>query len=194
MANVMTDYDYLRWCLNKHYITEGVLEENQIDPDKKKAGKPQRVSIVSDSRVVSDYTVYRFDTKEKGDHLNFFNKDDGAPQNLNAFCDYIILAQNKQRKAYVVLVEMKRGKSSHAEEQLNAGRSFLDYVLQSCTRVRNSNGMADFDHRKVEFRRVILKPSASNKWVTKPKETKYGNKRQTMTILANGQLRLHDVL
>ena len=59
-------------------------------------------------------------------------------------------------KAYFLLVEMKRGVRSHAAVQLNASRTFIDYILSTADRIKEANAMKDFDSNDVEIRRIVL--------------------------------------
>ena len=65
---------------------------------------------------------------------------------------------------------MKRGDTDGADEQIEASCTFFDFILQSAERIKEENGLPDFDSNKVQFRRIIIKEERSNKRMTKDNE------------------------
>lgn len=156
----MTDYEYLNWIMSHDFSCKGkIMKEEKTAKGK----KSQRVTVIP-GRGVSGFEIYEFGSEENCRHLPFFNHMNNhptlpnAPSELLAFCDYIILAECK-RKAYVLLIEMKRGVRSHGKVQLEASRTFMNYVLASAERIKKANSMDDFNSSDVEFRRIILTES-----------------------------------
>ncbi|MDE5876896.1 MAG: hypothetical protein K2H47_05295 [Muribaculaceae bacterium] len=135
--------------------------------------KPHKVKV-NIGTSVSQIALYRFDEKEKGDFMPFFNsshhepkRSDDAPKSLRAFCDYIVLAE-KNSIVYIILIEMKRGTTAGAEQQLAAGYEFMNYIINSAFRIRQVNNMSDFSRENVIFRRVLLRLPVSPKLKTRP--------------------------
>ena len=168
----MTDFEFIKLILNKKYLCEGddsmVMKEDQGTEY-----KPHKVRINVGS-TISQTALYRFDEVDKGDFLPFFNSShhkpkrrDDAPKALRSFCDYILLAE-KMGTVYVVLVEMKRGGTDGAEQQLEAGYEFMNYVMKSALRIKRLNNMSDFNLDNVIYRRVLLKLPVSPKLRTRP--------------------------
>ena len=157
MANQKSDFDYLSWILSQDFISKGGFLKEEKEA---KGKKTQKVKVVM-GRGVTAFAIYEFGDKENCRHLPFFNHTNNhpsfpnAPSGLLAFCDYIILTE-VMSKAYFLLVEMKRGVRSHATVQLNASRTFVDYVLATADRIKDANAMKDFDSAGVEIRRIVL--------------------------------------
>lgn len=115
------------------------------------------------------------DANQNGRHLiPFFNQhqnedDPETVENLNTFCDYILIFQY-QENVFVFLLELKRGRAKGAQEQLDAAETLMDFVLSSAERIKNSNGYDMFSRSNIQIRKVIIRPAESNKEVTKPKD------------------------
>lgn len=168
----MTDFEYLNLILNRKYLCRGSEALIMIE-DQGNEYKPHKVKINTGTSV-SQVALYRFDEKEKGDFMPFFNsshhtpkQSDDAPKSLRAFCDYIVLAE-KNNTLYIVLIEMKRGAPTGAEQQLAAGYEFMNYVLRSAIRIKQINNVSDFSIENVMFRRVLLRLAISSKLKTRP--------------------------
>lgn len=160
MANQKSDFDYIKWILNKDFISDDQSRMSELKAAHNH--KPHIVKIIQ-GKGVTGYELYEFGHKENKDLLPFFNNTfdkppfPNAPKGLIRFCDYVILAEFKGH-LHIILVEMKRGNQSgdEARLQLDAAKTFMDYVLASAERIKGENSMEDFDRDTVEFRRVIL--------------------------------------
>ena len=106
---------------------------------------------------VDRYALYRSDEHEI-DFLPFFRKGSGSgvPRGLRIFCDYILLAEMRG-KMYVLLIEMKSGKTNDAVKQLDASELFMEYICKSAERVKLQNGDISFDKNNVCVRKIIVK-------------------------------------
>lgn len=168
----MTDFDFIKLILNKRYLCKGD-EAMVMKEDQGTEYKPHTVRINAGA-TISQIALYRFDEADKGDFFPFFNSShhkpkhkDDAPKGLRSFCDYILLAE-KRGVAYVVLVEMKRGTTDGAEQQLEAGYEFMSFVMKSAERIKRLNNVPDFNLDNIVYRRVLLKLPVSPKLRTRP--------------------------
>ena len=158
MANQKTDFEYLTWILNHRFACK---DKNWMKEEKVAKGKrSQRVEIYSGPGI-RGYELYEFGDKENCRHLPFFNNTNNhkdlpnAPSGLIAFCDYILLVEFKQL-LHIVLIELKRGSTTHARLQLEASKVFMQYVLNSAERIKDDNNMEMFDKGKTLFRKGII--------------------------------------
>ena len=146
----MDEYKFLKEILSNE---RGFVPEKQ---DLMCEGEIQKTRILSHGRGLNDYTLYRFDTSEK-DFLPFFNKTDNAPKYLRSFCDYIILAEIRN-KLFILLIELKSGDASHAHVQLEASYSFINFIINTAQRIKDINGYSEkLDVKNIEVRRITVK-------------------------------------
>ena len=156
----MIEYDLFSRMLSRDF-----LSSDQHKMNEPKQSGTHTCDIVD--KGVDHYEVYRYDLDER-DFLPFFNKDHNdmesgyvspnpTPVGLRKFCDYILLAAVND-KLYVVLVEMKSGNNVGARLQLDASKTFIDYLKASAERIKSMCGSDDFDSRNIILRKVLLKP------------------------------------
>ena len=93
----------------------------------------------------------------------FSNKIEG----LCKFCDYILLAKSEKRGTVVLLIELKRGGTSGAKEQLNASQTFMEYIYSSAERLHVDFNDSEFDKEKVTTMKIVIRKPKSNKMPTK---------------------------
>ena len=155
----MSDFDYVNWIFNPLFL--GKNQEMMIEKRNAKGHKPHIVNIQNGIGVV-DYRLYDFGSASNSSFLKFFNNTydspplPDAPEGLLAFCDYIITAECGGR-LFILLIELKRGKNvSHAKEQIDGAKVFIDYVLNTAERIKDNNNMGDFDKSQVDFRKIII--------------------------------------
>lgn len=167
----MKDIEFLEWMLNSELSPQGEDTLTMIEPGDA-YNKEQRVVVKNISSSISGMKLYCFNKKDR-DFLPFFNpsKDENnkPPKSLRCFCDYILIVQH-DNGLFVFLLEMKRGRHDDAEEQLNASRTFFDYILQSAERIKNVNAIRGFNSSTVRYRRVVIHKAGSNKRITKIKD------------------------
>ena len=132
---------------------------NQLRLEESKLKKKHTATIVMDG--VDAWTLYRYDQDEDPDHFfPFFNNtrgENGSPEDLLKFCDYIVLVSKKD-KLFVLLVEMKSGKPGDAGKQLEASKCFIQFVLKTANRIALTNGYENVDFTRVRIRKIVLKP------------------------------------
>lgn len=158
----MSEYEQLCLILDKEFLAPN---QNYMIENKGIFHKPQIVQIDGNGRRNLAYTLYRFDP-DASDFLSFFNKSDNAPEGLRKFCDYILLVEVRG-KSYVMLIEMKRGKTGSAEKQLLASECFMNFVYDSAERLHRDFGNTVFDRRNIKLMKIKLKKCKSNKMTTK---------------------------
>lgn len=157
----MNEYDLFTKILSQDF-----LSSNQHILNEPKQADTHTCVIVD--KGVDHYKAYRYDLDEH-DFLPFFNKDhddkvvgymspNPTPTGLRKFCDYILLASVNE-KLYVILVEMKSGVNTGANQQLAASKTFIDYVKASAERIKTLCGYDEFDSRNIIIRKVLLKPA-----------------------------------
>lgn len=189
MANQMSDFEYIKWILEESYLCKPP-HELTMSESKGDGQKSQVVTIQDTIRAITNIALYRFDAEEKGDFLPFFNDKNGAPERLNAFCDYIALLEHNG-KLLIFLIELKRGETVGMEDQISASYEFMQYILKSADRIKLINNMPDFSIEDVEFRRILVRMKASNKRITKPKDIRIKNKKDIITCDCDSTIRLH---
>ena len=167
----MKDIEFLEWMLNSEFSPQGEDALTMIEPADAD-NKEQRVVVKNSSSSILGMKLYCFNTTNK-DVLPFFNpsKDENnkPPKGLRCFCDYILMVQHESG-LFVFLLEMKRGRHEGAEEQLNASRTFFDYILQSAERIKTENAIRGFNSSTVRYRRIVIHKVGSNKRITKNKD------------------------
>lgn len=148
-----------------------MLSWDFLSADQHKMAEPKQVATHTCTIVdkgVDCYKLYRYDSEER-DFLPFFNNNHDVeergvevvyptPKGLRKFCDYILLAAVNE-KLYVILVEMKSGANTGANQQLAASKTFIDYIKASAERIKTLCGYDDFDSRNIILRKVLLKPA-----------------------------------
>lgn len=175
--------DYFGWILNSGFLQKGDDALTMIEPAD--AENPeQRVCIKSATNVISSMKLYRFNNLEENDKVlfPFFNQstvEPTAPHGLNSFCDYILLVQH-DNGLFVFFLEMKRGRHDDAEKQIEASSLFFDYILRSAERIKEDNGFSDFDANQVQYRKIIINETYSNKRITKDKDIEDFDLNSTM--------------
>lgn len=160
----MNEYDFYIRILAPHLRCK-----NQDILVEKKNNRSHTTTIIPGSIA---HALYRYDMdEEKRLFMPFFNKTHNREQNQGAiatptgllrFCDYIILA-NKKDKLFVILVEMKSGGNADAVKQLEATERFMEYIRLSAERIKDENGCENFSYRNFHVKKVILKPSIASK-------------------------------
>ena len=169
----MQEIVYIERILNSDFLQKGDGAFTMVEPSDLLHDE-QRVDIKNDTRSILDMKLYCFNTADKNVNnlFPFFNQrsvEPKAPEGLNRFCDYILLVQHI-KGLFVFFLEMKRGDTDGADKQIEASCTFFDFILQSAERIREENGLPDFDSNKVQFRRIIIKEERSNKRMTKDNE------------------------
>lgn len=164
----MIEYDLFTRMLSRDFLSP----DQQVMEEPKQAGA-HTCAIVD--KGVDFYKAYRYDLEEF-DFLPFFNKehddeergvvtDNPTLTGLLKFCDYILLATVND-KLYVVLVEMKSGNNTGANQQLDASKTFIDYIKASAERIKTLCGYEDFNSRNIILRKVLLKPAPKTRPIT----------------------------
>ncbi|WP_405329690.1 hypothetical protein [Fibrobacter sp.] len=148
-----------------------MLSESFLSPNQQKMEEPKQAGNHTCKIVdkgVDNYKAYRYDLEEHN-FLPFFNREHTAvnntPTGLLKFCDYILLATVNQ-KLYVILVEMKSGVTTGANQQLAASKTFIDYVIASAERIKTMSGYNNFNAKNIIFRKVLLKPAPKTRPLT----------------------------
>lgn len=157
------EFEFLNKIFDRQFIAtkQDVLIESEGPGDKQ--------TVIISKRNITDFKLYRFDV-HKNNFLSFFNKSDGAPSGLNNFCDYILIADIDE-SCFVILIELKRGTryTNHAHEQLNASKTFMEYIISTAERIKAENQL-DFDKDHINMKCVTIEKCRSNKRVTKFKD------------------------
>ncbi len=152
----MNEYEFCTRILSPRLCPKN---QNRLEEKKLAKAKIHSAAIVKDA--VDAWTLYRYDQDEDPEHFfPFFNNsrgENGAPVDLLKFCDYIVLV-SKNRKMFVLLVEMKSGKTGDAGKQLEASYTFMQYVLRTAERIASANDYRDVDFSNVRIRKIVLKP------------------------------------
>lgn len=185
----MTDFEYLNTILHSRYREN----TSYLIEDKGDNLSPQ-IAEITHTDLISDVAVYRLDADIKGDFLPFFHNGNTAPKALRKFCDYILLAAHRDGTLAIILVEMKRGDTEDAEEQIKASELFVDYLLNTAERIKKANGQPGFCKEDVAIRRVILREAHSNKRATRPKEITAEAKAGIIDYRTTRRLPLHYLL
>jgi len=169
----MYEIDFLSKIMNKKFVVDDdpLLMYEPAD----ELHEAQIVEIEDKFNKLTGVHLYCFtDDDHKGINLfPFFNQASirlpHAPKNLNKFCDYILLL-TCDNVPYIFLLELKRGSTEDADEQIQASKVFMDYIISTAKRIKKDNDQLDFDSDNIRFRRLIIKKETSNKRITKPNE------------------------
>ena len=170
----MQDIEYLGRIINVDYLLTGENALTMVEAaDRGNRLSEQRVVVQKSSQCIKDMKLYCFNAPKETPLLPFFNQNTAdpnkAPEGLLKFCDYILLVQH-EKGLFVFLLEMKRGTTEGADEQLEASKVFFEFVLKSAERIKKENGHNDFSSEKIFFRQIVLQDNCSNKRLTKPKD------------------------
>ncbi|MCH5247539.1 MAG: hypothetical protein J1E99_05205 [Muribaculaceae bacterium] len=187
----MKDFDFIASIIHNRYLCKGNERLLMIE-DKESTGKEQQLVRISfNERQIDRINLYRFDS-ETNKFLLFFNDGDNAPKGLNKFCDYIIMVERDDVLS-VVLVELKRGGTDGHEQQLEAGRLFMKYILKTAERIKDLNKQ-ELNIESVELRQVLIQPARSNKELTKRKDIELLDKNSVMKCRCFNEFRLIEYL
>ncbi len=162
-----------------------ILSRDFLSSDQHKMEEPKRAGVhtcVILDTGIDHYKAYRYDLEERN-FLPFFNNkhnderrgieaENPTPIGLLKFCDYILLAAVSD-KLYVILVEMKSGNNAGANQQLDASRTFIDYVKASAERIKALCGCNDFKSKNIILRKVLLKPAPKTRPATNIRKNNY---------------------
>ncbi len=170
----MQDIEYIGRIINTDYLQTGENALTMVEAaDRGNKMPEQRIVVENSSQFIEGMKLYCFNTPMATPLFPFFNQNiddpNKAPEGLLKFCDYILLVQHK-KGLFVFLLEMKRGTTEGADDQLEASKVFFEYVLKSAERIKKENDCDDFSSEKISFRRIVLQDNHSNKRTTKPKE------------------------
>lgn len=131
------------------------------------------------TQSIDNYTLYRFEIEDdKNDLFPFFNKNRSAErkipglEGLRKFCDYILLAA-KDDKLYVLLIEMKSGKPTGAQEQLKASDAFMEFIRLTAERIKDRNGLKEFNSQNIKVKKIIVRPRPKKRSTTNLSGNKY---------------------
>lgn len=156
-------------------LSPRLCPKNQGRLEERKLKKIHTATIVKEA--VDAWTLYRYDQDEAPERFfPFFNNtrgENGSPEDLLKFCDYFVLV-SKKGKLFVLLVEMKSGKTGDAGKQLEASKDFVLFVFKTAERIASANGYDIVDFKNVRIRKIILKPllkQATNTAKSKNKKT-----------------------
>ncbi len=121
----------------------------------KEKGGEINVPIVSDSLSYLSYTFdKKYDKKEdpksKG-LFPFFQKNKG----VHSMCDYMLFSYYNN-KLFILLVELKRGKSN-THEQLKAGICFAEFIVSTLNRVEELNLIPEIRQISIRNKHIVKK-------------------------------------
>lgn len=158
----MSECDFIKWVLSDKYLSQDQASLKEFDS---KGKCIQHVGF--DGYYVKNriWYLYRFDFKEKGDHLPFFRDVSHSPSGLRSFCDYVLLTE-EDRLTYIFLIELKSGDTAGHTKQIEATRLFMYYIVASAKRICSENDFSEFDENKIIIRRVLVTPHKSKKTTT----------------------------
>lgn len=166
----MNDYDFIKIILNNRYQSKN---QELLQEDKYAPGKVTQKVRIKDGAGITAYCLYEFVKESNNKLLPFFNSNNtNSPKELLKFCDYIMLVEFRG-KLYILLIELKRGSTQGARDQIEAAHLLMKYILNSAERIKNANNVTTFDSTKVEFRRIILQPI--KKEPLNPNKQKFNN-------------------
>ena len=159
-TKMSNEFEFLNKILDQQFIA---TNQNELLEDE---GPGEKQKVIISKTNLADSKLYRFDV-HKNNFLSFFNKSDNAPSGLNNFCDYILIADINDR-CFVILIELKRGMGyvKHAHEQLNASKTFMEYIISTADRITAENHLG-FDRDQIYIKCVMIEKCRSNKRVTK---------------------------
>lgn len=119
----MTKIEIIREILHDGFKHSDQACLSEKDTDSK--GKKFEVSYKIVKQPQIEYELFRYDNTA----LPFF-KD---IKDLKKMCDYILFAEEKGH-LYIFVIELKLGNES-AKKQLNAAKEFVQFLLNSATRI-----------------------------------------------------------
>lgn len=141
-------------------LSPAFLADDPTCMEEVKAG--HKVTLIT--QKIDDYRLYRFDIDSSdADFLCFFNKNHSdnssvrVPKNLRKFCDYVLLAQKKD-KLFIFIIELKSGSREGAKVQLMATELFMDYIKATAERIKGANGYDQFDAANIKTKKVVCGP------------------------------------
>lgn len=149
------DIDNLSTLFDNSYIAKSqnlLIEET--DPNGGKS--PYKEIAIS----ASGYKYLTIRLREGFEMFPFFHKydttkpNDNPPESLLLMCDYLLFAEStkvEKSPLYVILVELKGSKTSHARKQLESGKVFWEYIHATAKRLD-----LDLGSRKVELKKLII--------------------------------------
>lgn len=158
----MSEFDFLNWVLSDKYLSP---DQGSLKDFDSKSKCIQHVRIDEFFIRNRSWYLYRYDMKDTGDHLPFFRDGQGSPSGLRSFCDYILLTEENGH-TYVFLIELKSGETAGHTKQIEAGRFFINFVVDSARRICADNDFPEFDEGKIIIRRVLITPRKSKKTTT----------------------------
>lgn len=155
-----TEVDTFDLLLNESYRPQNqylLIEEKTDGGGKGNHNIAQRIKIIYFR--IDQFSLYKFDDDAQK-LFPFFKQN---VKSLLSLCDYVLFAY-MQKKCYIILFELKRGKSRDAEKQIDATKIFIDYLINTADRLSRINEEEfKFDKRAIIFRKVIVKRSYSIK-------------------------------
>jgi hypothetical protein len=134
-----------------------------------------------------DIAVFKFDEDIKGITDKFPFLKDKSPN--KSMCDYLIFYayKNDIHKTYCFVCNLKSGNSHNNSDQLEAGRIFGEFIINTAIRVYNSE-MSNKPQRKIDentdVKFVKVSFSNQNKNVNKSIGTKIKLVQQTPKLLS----------
>lgn len=195
---VTNEYDALTLILSAGYrcqeVATGIVKMEETDPEL----PLQSVSLRSRYKDVDGFMLYRLE--DKGEKLlqpffNHNNEDDRverkSPKYLVSMCDYMSVCSYKDN-TYVFLFELKRGKTTAYQKQLDAGECLLKYLYDSIDRIKTYDGIA-FDRNLIRIKKFQIKQIKSNKQTIQSEPPVSGN-GQYFKVETNCELRLLNLL
>ena len=106
-------------------------------------------------------------------------------------CDYMSVCSYKD-KTYVFLFELKRGKTTDYQKQLDAGECLLNYLYDTIDRIKMYDGIA-FDRSLIRIKKFQIKQIKTNKQTIQPASPVSGNGTY-FKVETNNELRLLNLL
>lgn len=147
----MSNFEILHGIIHTDFLSK---EQGYLEECKGKEKKTMKLPIVCKKRD-EEYLLYRFDPDERN-MFPFFSREKG----LQCICDYIALV-NKRNILYVLLIELKRGRSS-SKKQLDASKCFMEYMVNTAERIGN-----DIDREKIKMRTIRICETSINRNYTR---------------------------
>ncbi len=120
----------------------------------------QEITITSNSCSFKSYKYDKTLPKHPGGLFPFFAQNPGVQK----VSDYILFVE-RGPQFYVLIVELKRGKSSTIA-QLQASKCFVNYVIKTVNRVQNT-------HLEPQIRLISISARKREKRPTKEKPVQY---------------------
>lgn len=137
----------LKVILNQAFIcSEKYLQE--FDSPKKGKQKTPYKRIQIRGKQIKTFLLFRIEDKD----LTFFyepSNTEKAKSGLRLMCDYFLCFEFKET-FYVLFIELKGHKTSHAKKQIEAAYCLFEYIKETAKRI-------EIDVGKIEYRKVIVK-------------------------------------